>query len=394
MLALYIYFARNKLKRKYHTLSGIYIHIPFCKKACHYCNFHFSTTHSHKQRVVGAIIKEIELRKNYLPSKKIESIYFGGGTPSILNQSELDSIFNEIFKHFIVAEEAEITLEANPDDLNAARLIDLKKSPINRLSIGVQSFRDKDLKWMNRAHSATEAIESIRNANEIGFNSLSIDLIYGTPNLTKEAWKENILQAINLGVNHISSYCLTVEAKTALSNFIEKGKIEPLSEEQASQQFDILIETLEKHAFEQYEISNFAKDGKYAVHNTNYWMNKPYLGIGPSAHSFNQTERSWNIANNLVYAGAIEKNELPLEKEVLSIANKLNEYIMTSLRTKWGCDLEYIENHFGHKYVDQIEKQAYPHLLKKYLIKHGHTLFVSKEGKFFCDGIASDLFLL
>ena len=375
-------------------MSGIYIHIPFCKKACHYCNFHFSTNHSQKQRVVAALIKEIELRKNYLPSNKIESIYFGGGTPSILTQVELNSIFNEIYKYFDVSEDAEITLEANPDDLNINRLKELKISPINRLSIGIQSFRDEDLIWMNRAHSAIEAKESIRKAKEFGFDSLSIDLIYGTPNLSNEAWKENILQAIDLGVNHISSYCLTVETKTALSHFIEKGKIDPLSEEQASQQFNLLIETLEQNAFEQYEISNFAKNGKYALHNTNYWMNKPYLGIGPSAHSFNQKERSWNIANNIVYAEAIEKNELPLETEVLSIANKLNEYVMTSLRTKWGCSLDYIETNFGYKYAAQIAQQAYPHIEKKYLINEGHTLFISREGKFFSDGIASDLFLL
>jgi oxygen-independent coproporphyrinogen-3 oxidase len=210
-----------------------------------------------------------------------------------------------------VTEGAEITLEANPDDLNINRLKELKKSPINRLSIGIQSFRDEDLIWMNRAHSAIEAKESIRNAKEFGFESLSIDLIYGTPNLSNDAWKSNILQAMDLGVNHISSYCLTVETKTALSHLIENGKLDPLSEEQAAQQFDILIDTLEKNSFEQYEISNFAKDGKYAIHNTNYWMNKPYIGIGPSAHSFNQTERSWNIANNILYAEAIEKNECP-----------------------------------------------------------------------------------
>ncbi|MEI6881498.1 MAG: radical SAM family heme chaperone HemW [Bacteroidota bacterium] len=375
-------------------MSGIYIHIPFCKKACHYCNFHFSTIHSHKQRVVAAIIKEIELRKNYLPSNKIESIYFGGGTPSILTQVELNSIFNEIYKYFDVTEGAEITLEANPDDLNINRLKELKKSPINRLSIGIQSFRDEDLIWMNRAHSAIEAKESIRNAKEFGFESLSIDLIYGTPNLSNDAWKSNILQAIDLGVNHISSYCLTVETKTALSHLIENGKLDPLSEEQAAQQFDILIDTLEKNSFEQYEISNFAKDGKYAIHNTNYWMNKPYIGIGPSAHSFNQTERSWNIANNILYAEAIEKNELPMETEVLSIANKLNEYVMTSLRTKWGCSLNYIESNFGYKYAEQILQQAYPHIQKNHLTKEGNTLLVSKAGKFFSDGIASDLFLL
>lgn len=375
-------------------MSGIYIHIPFCKKACHYCNFHFSTIHSHKQRVVAAIIKEIELRKNYLPSNKIESIYFGGGTPSILTQVELNSIFNEIYKYFDVTEGAEITLEANPDDLNINRLKELKKSPINRLSIGIQSFRDEDLIWMNRAHSAIEAKESIRNAKEFGFESLSIDLIYGTPNLSNDAWKSNILQAIDLGVNHISSYCLTVETKTALSHLIENGNLDPLSEEQAAQQFDILIDTLEKNSFEQYEISNFAKDGKYAIHNTNYWMNKPYIGIGPSAHSFNQTERSWNIANNILYAEAIEKNELPMETEVLSIANKLNEYVMTSLRTKWGCSLNYIESNFGYKYAEQILQQAYPHIQKNHLTKEGNTLLVSKAGKFFSDGIASDLFLL
>jgi oxygen-independent coproporphyrinogen-3 oxidase len=329
-----------------------------------------------------------------LPSNKIESIYFGGGTPSILTQVELNSIFNEIYKYFDVTEGAEITLEANPDDLNINRLKELKKSPINRLSIGIQSFRDEDLIWMNRAHSAIEAKESIRNAKEFGFESLSIDLIYGTPNLSNDAWKSNILQAIDLGVNHISSYCLTVETKTALSHLIENGNLDPLSEEQAAQQFDILIDTLEKNSFEQYEISNFAKDGKYAIHNTNYWMNKPYIGIGPSAHSFNQTERSWNIANNILYAEAIEKNELPMETEVLSIANKLNEYVMTSLRTKWGCSLNYIESNFGYKYAEQILQQAYPHIQKNHLTKEGNTLLVSKAGKFFSDGIASDLFLL
>lgn len=329
-----------------------------------------------------------------MPSSKIESIYFGGGTPSILTQSELDEIFNEIYKHYHIDEGAEITLEANPDDLNANRLHELKQSPINRLSIGIQSFRDEDLKWMNRAHNAKEAIESIKHAKHIGFENLSIDLIYGTPNLDNKAWKENILLALDLGVNHISSYCLTVETKTALSHFIENGKIASLSEEQAAQQFDILIETLEQNGFEQYEISNFANEGKYAVHNTNYWMNKPYIGIGPSAHSFNQVERSWNIANNILYAEAIEKNELPMETEVLSIANKLNEYVMTSLRTKWGCNLNYIETNFGYKYAEQILQQAYPHILKNHLIKDGNTLLISKAGKFFSDGIASDLFLL
>ncbi len=375
-------------------MSGIYIHIPFCKKACHYCNFHFSTTLTNKKKIIAAIVAEIKMRSDYLPTKNIESIYFGGGTPSILLTNELDNIFNEIEKHFNISSDAEVTLEANPDDLSKEKLHALKTTPVNRLSIGVQSFIDNDLRWMNRAHNANEAIASIQNAQEIGFDNLSIDLIYGTPNLSNLDWQKNIETAINLGVNHISSYCLTVEPKTPLAIFINKGKVANVNEEQALQQFNILIHTLETNAYEQYEISNFAKNKKYALHNTNYWMNKAYLGIGPSAHSFNKISRSWNVSNNIIYANAINNNELAQELETLSLTNKINEYIMTSLRTKWGCSLLYIEENFGYQYVQQILQSAKKHIANEQIILHENYLYISKKSKFFSDGISSDLFLL
>ncbi|MEI7978617.1 MAG: radical SAM family heme chaperone HemW [Bacteroidota bacterium] len=373
-------------------MSGIYIHIPFCKQACYYCNFHFSTQLKHINEMVNAICNEIDLRHNYLKEKTLQSIYFGGGTPSLLNNEQLLQIFKTIEKYFIITNDAEITLEANPDDLTEDKLLLLKQTPINRLSIGVQSFFDTDLKWMNRAHNANQAMESIAYANKIGFNNVTIDLIYGTPGLTNINWKKNIDTAINLNVNHISSYALTVEPKTALATFIEKGTYSNTNDEQAAEQFDILTNTLNENGFIHYEISNFGKAGFIAKHNSNYWKGKQYLGIGPSAHSFDNKSRSWNIANNVKYMEAINSKIPLITVEKLSKNNLINEYIMTGLRTIWGCDLNYIELEFGKNEKERIINLANKYMLTEMLTTNNEVLITTAKGKFFADGIASDLF--
>ncbi len=374
-------------------MAGLYIHFPFCKQACHYCNFHFSTTTKNLQPMVDAMIVEMKLRKDYLQNEKITSVYFGGGTPSLISIEQLELLFNNIYQLFIVDEHAEITLEANPDDLTKDKINLLKQTPINRLSIGIQSFFEDDLKWMNRAHNSQQAKDSINFAKEAGFENITIDLIYGMPNLSDEYWIKNIETALSFGIDHISSYALTVEPQTALGYFIKQKKLPPLNEKQSAQQFEILIDTLLQNNFEQYEISNFARNKKYAVHNSAYWKNEIYLGIGPSAHSFNKTSRSWNIANNAKYVLAIEAKEPALETEILSIENQLNEYVMTGLRTIWGCDLRHIENTFG-KSISEIFLPKIKQKVADGLIEINGTNFkLTRKGKVFADGIASDLFV-
>jgi len=373
-------------------MAGLYIHIPFCKQACHYCNFHFSTSTKNLQPMVDALIVEMKLQKDYLQKEKITSIYFGGGTPSLLSIEQLELLFNNIYLLFIVDEQAEITLEANPDDLTKEKIYLLKQTPVNRLSIGIQSFFEEDLKWMNRVHNSQQAMDSIQLAKDAGFKNITIDLIYGMPNLTDENWKTNIDTAMSFGIDHISSYALTVEPQTALGHFIKQKKMSPLNEEQSARQFEILIDTLQQNNFEQYEISNFARNKKYAVHNSAYWKNEMYLGIGPSGHSFNKISRSWNIANNAKYIQAIEANKPAFETEVLSIENQLNEYVMTGLRTIWGCDLQHIEKTFGKQFSENI----LPKIKQKEsdgLIEINETNFkLTRKGKLFADGIASELF--
>jgi oxygen-independent coproporphyrinogen III oxidase len=374
-------------------MAGLYIHIPFCKQSCHYCNFHFSTSTKNIQLMVDALIAEMVLRKDYLQNEKITSVYFGGGTPSLLSIQQLELLFNNIYQLFIVDEHAEITLEANPDDLTKEKINLLKQTPINRLSIGIQSFFEEDLKWMNRAHNSQQARNSIQLAKDAGFKNITIDLIYGMPNLSDENWIKNIETAMSFGIDHISSYALTVEPQTALGHFIKQKKLPPLNEEQSARQFEILIDSLQQNNFEQYEISNFARNKKYAIHNSAYWKNEIYLGIGPSAHSFNKTSRSWNIANNAKYIHAIEANKPDFETEVLSTENQLNEYVMTGLRTIWGCDLQHIEKSFGKQFSEII----LPKINQKVadgLIEINVTNFkLTRKGKLFADGIASDLFL-
>ncbi|WP_298368401.1 radical SAM family heme chaperone HemW [uncultured Lutibacter sp.] len=376
-------------------MAGIYLHIPFCKQACYYCDFHFSASLKRKDEMINAIKKELLLRKDELKSDNIKTIYFGGGTPSLLSINEINSIFNVIYNNYKIVEKPEITLEANPDDLTLEKIIQLSKSPINRLSIGIQSFFDDDLKFMNRAHNASEAQSCIENASKY-FKNITIDLIYGVPNMSKKKWLENLQRAFNLGVPHISSYALTVEEKTALYSFIKKGKVAPLDENLALEHFNILVAETKKQGFVQYEISNFGKPEYFSKHNTSYWLGEKYLGIGPSAHSFNGVERSWNISNNPKYIKSLNAGELPLEIEKLSLNNKFNEYIMTGLRTIWGVNLNKIKSDFGTSYSEKLLKNIKPFLQKKLLDFNieTQTLTTTKKGKFLSDGIASDLFII
>ena len=374
-------------------MAGIYIHIPFCKQACFYCDFHFSTSMKKKEDMISALVKEIEIRKNELNNDVIETIYFGGGTPSVLNTSEIQQLIDAVYKNHTVVDAPEITLEANPDDLYEEKIIAFSKSPINRLSIGIQSFFEKDLKLMNRAHNSYEAKKCLSVATRY-FKNISVDLIYGIPDCTNEEWKQNIQTALSFGVPHISSYALTVEPKTALETLIAKGKIKNVDDEKAQEQFNILIDELDKADFIHYETSNFGKEGFFSKNNSSYWLGKSYLGIGPSAHSFNGKQRSWNVRNNAKYIKSIQGNKLPIEREILSISDRYNEYIMTGLRTIWGVSLEKIKNDFGLSYVEYLENQSKKHIEQELLYIENQVLKTTQKGKFLSDGISSDLFML
>lgn len=373
-------------------MSGIYLHIPFCKQACHYCNFHFSTNLKRKEELIKSLCTELIIRKREL-NQPLQTIYFGGGTPSLLSEQELKQIFNTIHKHYIVVEDAEITLEANPDDLSSNLIVQLHDSQINRLSIGVQSFFAEDLLLMNRAHSAKEALECIQLAKKY-FKNISIDLIYGIPGLTIDRWKENLEITLSLDIPHISCYALTVEPKTALKKFIEQGKVAPVNDEETRSHYELMIDTLENAGYINYEFSNFGKPGYFSQNNTGYWKGKPYLGIGPSAHSFDGNKRSWNISNNIKYIKSINNGNIPLAFEVLSVTDKYNEYIMTGLRTMWGVSLVKVENDFGKRYRDYLLEQVEKHVENQLLYIEDDILKITKKGKFLGDGIASDLFLV
>tara|TARA_B100002049_G_scaffold937_2_gene673 strand:+ start:2321 stop:3448 length:1128 start_codon:yes stop_codon:yes gene_type:complete len=374
-------------------MSGIYIHIPFCKQACHYCDFHFSTSLKKKSELVSALQNELVLRKNELPNEPIKTIYFGGGTPSLLNLEELTAIFKTIYTEFTIAENPEITLEANPDDLSEEKINELANSKINRLSIGVQSFFEEDLKLMNRAHNAEEALNSIKLARS-KFDNISVDLIYGIPGMSNERWQKNIQILLDLDIPHISSYALTVEPNTALQKFIEKGKIKPVDDAAAAQHFETLRTVLKNAGFEHYEFSNYGKPGYFSQNNTAYWLGKPYLGIGPSAHSYDGNSRKWNIANNTLYIKAIERSELPLEVEELSITDRYNEYIMTRLRTYFGVDLVEVESKFGKEYLEYLKEQSVVLFEKEFLRIENNVMHITEKGTFLSDGIAADLFYI
>ena len=373
-------------------MAGIYLHIPFCKKACYYCDFHFSTSPQYKTEMIQALRSELIMQKDFLENQKIETIYFGGGTPSLLSAEELHFLISEINNYFEVLPSAEITLEANPDDLNPQKVRELKQTSINRFSIGIQSFFEEDLKWMNRAHNSQEAESSIKRVQDAGFENITLDLIYGFPLLNNEKWLSNISRVLDFNVPHISAYSMTVEPATALSSFINKGKQQPMNESQSVEQFILLMKHLQHAGFEQYEISNFARPGMISKHNSNYWKGIPYLGIGPSAHSYNGENRSWNISNNAKYIRSIENGDIPAETEVLTIANKMNEYIMTSLRTIWGMDLDFITARFGSDYYKLVENNLQV-INQDWIKKDQKLVTLTQEGKLYADRIAAELFV-
>ncbi len=373
-------------------MSGIYIHIPFCKQACHYCDFHFSTSLKHKDALIQTILQEIKQREKNWKTHRFDSIYFGGGTPSILNVKELESILQAIYNNFHISNNVEITLEGNPDDLSIDKLTQFKTLGINRLSIGIQSFFEEDLVKLNRSHHANQATEAIKNAQKAGFNNITIDLIYGIPELTDTKWEQNIQTVLQYNIPHISAYALTIEPKTALAWQIKNGKYPPVSEEQAARQFDILRKKLAEHNYIQYEISNFGKESFFSRHNTSYWQNKAYLGLGPAAHSYNGQQRRWNIANNIKYIKEMGTGKY-FEVERLTKNDIYNEIIMTGLRTIWGVDLNRIEA-LGSNYMEQLKNTTKSYLRNNQLILEDHFLKAHPDSLFLIEGIISDLFIV
>ena len=373
-------------------MAGIYLHIPFCKQACNYCDFHFSTSLKMKASFIDALVTEIELRKSVFEQQTINSIYFGGGTPSLLSKEDLNRIFETLFTSFRVSPLAEITLEANPDDLSPEKIQVLKKTPINRLSIGVQSFRDEDLRFMKRAHNAKEALSSIKSCKKAGFTNLTIDLIYGTPGMDSSAWLENLNIAFDLDIPHISSYALTVEPNTELHHQILHQKVSNVDEYQCAAQFELLTSQMKRNGYEQYEISNFCKPGAYSKHNSSYWKKDMYLGLGPSAHSFYDNKRLWNVSNNAKYVKSLAQNLLPLQEEVLSLEDRYNEYVMTSLRTKWGCSIAEIETNFSSELAAYFRNEIELYVSTENVLVKKEVYYLSEKGKLLADKIASDLF--
>lgn len=372
-------------------MAGIYIHIPYCKKACHYCNFHFSTTANNMPAMVQAIVKETELRKDYV-KEDVNTIYFGGGTPSLLQVDDIRLMLETFKGLYTVNADAEVTLETNPDDITADKLAAWRGLGINRLSIGIQSFVEDDLRWMNRAHNASQALQSIQLAQQAGFNNITIDLIYGTPTLTDEQWYQNVQTAISLNIPHISCYALTVEPKTALDKMIATHKIANVDPEKQGRHFELLMQWANEAGYEHYEISNFAKPGMRSRHNSSYWQGKHYIGLGPSAHSFNGSSRQWNVANNALYIKGIETGAVSFEIEELTPVQQLNEYIMTSLRTMEGLNLGYIQQQWGNAFTNQLNAEAIQLINNGKIVLHNNHLMLTNAGRLFADGIASDLF--
>jgi oxygen-independent coproporphyrinogen-3 oxidase len=369
----------------------LYLHIPFCKQACHYCDFHFSTSLGKKNDMVKAICHEVVLQKDYLHNRELSTIYFGGGTPSLLSNSDLEFIFSQITEHYTIQKGAEITLECNPDDITIPRLQAWRSLGINRLSIGIQSFNESHLKFLNRAHSAVESTKCISDAINCGFDDLSLDLIYAIPSESNDIWKRDLEIVHDFNVTHISSYCLTIEEKTVFGKKVKKKLMKPIDDNFASDQFNILLDEMTKNKYEQYEISNFAKDGKYAKHNTSYWQGDEYLGVGPSAHSFNKLSRQWNVSNNALYLRSIQKEVVLFESEILKDTDRANELIMTGLRTKWGLNLNILRE------IIALEKTSFSTQIKQFensglLISKKDQILLTNKGKLMADFIASELF--
>ena len=373
-------------------MAGIYIHIPFCKQACSYCDFHFSTNLKNRSRIVEGIISELKIRKAYLENEHIDTIYFGGGTPSILNQFELDAILTAINKEYTINSEVEICLEANPDDLNKQKLEEINSLGINRLSIGVQSFHDVDLQFMNRAHNSSEALSSIALAQDIGISNISIDLIFGSPTTSNKMWEENLNKLFELQVPHLSSYSLTVEEKTKLAHQINKGLVAAIDDEKNYTQYLILQDYIDANHFEQYELSNYCKNEMYSKHNTAYWLQKKYLGIGPSAHSYNGKNRQWNIANNSLYFNGIKELSPVIEKEILTEKDAYHDFLITRLRTKWGIKLGEIEARFNPEILAHF-KAKIPLLNKSMVNFENNHLLVNRKSLFQSDQVVEALWL-
>ncbi len=372
-------------------MAGIYIHIPFCKQACHYCDFHFSTSLKYKDELLQALIREIHLQKNYPGGEQVDTIYFGGGTPSLLTGDEINLLTDTIAGLHAVSANAEITIEANPDDLSKAKLQSYLQTGINRFSIGIQSFFDEDLQWMNRVHRAEEAEASVKRTQDTGLENLTVDLIYGYPLLSNDKWKYNLDKVFELGVPHVSSYSMTVEPKTALASFIHKKKEPAMDDQQSAAQFILLMDAMQAQGFEHYEISNFCKPGHYSRHNSNYWKGVKYLGIGPSAHSYNGETRQWNIANNAKYMQDISTGQIPAETELLTETNQLNEYIMTSLRTIWGLSMDKL-NLIASGSSVQLLKSAGQFFNNGWITQDNGIIYLTQTGKLYADNIASGLF--
>ena len=373
-------------------MAGLYLHIPFCTQACHYCDFHVSTTLKNKDELLTALRLELSLRRSYLDNKILETIYFGGGTPSMLEGIELRELMAEIRDNFEITRSAEITLEANPDDLSPEKLLALHEAGINRLSIGIQSFSETDLKFMNRAHTVEQAFQCVKDAQKVGITNISIDLIYGIQTLDDDQWKKNLDFAFSMGVQHLSCYSLTVEPRTALAKMIKEKKVENIDDEKSVRHFEILMDRAAAAGFEHYEISNFAKPGFYSRHNTSYWKGEPYLGVGPSAHSYDRGSRQWNISNNHEYIRKLMVGTIPAEREVLSEENKFNEYILTKLRTSWGVDADKLKNEFGKDMVMTFLAIADFQIQDEMMEKSGSVYRLTRKGKFYADRIAGDFF--
>jgi oxygen-independent coproporphyrinogen III oxidase len=374
-------------------MAGIYIHIPFCRRKCHYCNFFSIASLKYKQHFLEALHEEIYLQRAYLAGKEIKSVYFGGGTPSLLDPAEISNVLSEIRKYHLLCDDPEITLEANPDDVSTVLLSEFKQTGINRLSIGIQSFYDDDLEYLNRIHSSEKAINSVREAKKAGFGNISIDLIYGIPTLTDEKWRKNLEIAFSMDVQHISAYSLTVEPRTALDVLIRKKKLPAPAEERIIDHFRLLMEVMRNNKFIHYEISNFCREGFYSKHNSMYWNGEHYLGLGPSAHSFNGSSRQWNFASVIEYIDQVKRKDRFFETEILTKDQKYNEYVMTSLRTIWGCDLNKIRDEFGEEFAVRSSQFAVQFIESGMIVEKEGVYYLSDEGKLFADGIASDLFM-
>jgi oxygen-independent coproporphyrinogen-3 oxidase len=386
--------AHNVQPHKFLTrMAGIYLHIPFCKQKCHYCNFFSLASIKNKMPFLKALEREIVLQQEYLHNEQVQTIYFGGGTPSMLEADELKHILQTLGRHYRLSPDVEITLEGNPDDLTLDKIKQFRALGINRLSIGIQSFNDDDLAYLNRVHNASHAKNVIKNAFDAGFEKLTIDLIYGIPTLTDKKWIANVDYFLETGIKHLSAYALTVEPRTALAQLIGKGKLKAVDEQQSVRHFEILMQRMEAAGFVHYEISNFAKPGHYSKHNSLYWIGGNYLGLGPSAHSYNGISRQWNVSHLTKYISEAGQSESVFEKEELTLDQRYDEYVMTSLRTSWGCDLEHIQNAFGEQYSNYCREQAQSFIRNEKIEQREHRLFLTQKGKLFADGIAAELFI-